>query len=320
LLTGKTPTWNWRKARYLVGLGLVFTAIISEVLMRTNYHRYALKHFGNAFKTHMALDTRYLGQNLDTQLTVLAYFTFWPLILIALAGLLVGAGGLVYFTLKGSVDRREQLRKLFLEDTGIMIVGTFGIAAINFALIVVVDHVRLNLYDNRFATPTFVFGSISGLLTLYLILRLLLFKAHSSRYAIPALMCAGFVFLMIKFPARNPSALYRVEEETALTLAHKFPHALLLGGYWSTYVFGALQPANTIVPLPLEGEFVRMPWTIKMLAGEKNVIVEYRRTVLQGGHTPPEQLIQYGNSLRLVDPKFYENGPYAFALYSNDTH
>lgn len=320
LITGKAPAGKWMKTRYLWGLALVAAAILAEMLMRINYHRHSQKHYGNAFKTSMAIDTGYLTHNLDTQLIVMRHFTFWPLILIALLALIVTAVTLSYFTLKRRTHRRAELMKLVLEDSGILIAGTFGIAAINFGLIVVVNHVRLNLYDNRFATLTFLFGSISGLLTLYFLLWMVLRKARISRWGIPALMCLGFIFLMIKFPAPNPSGLYRVEKETALALTNKTPHAVLLGGYWSTYVFAALQPGNTIVPLPLEGEFVRMPWTIKMLRDETHVIVEYRRTVLQGAHTPPDHLIQYGNSLQLVDPKFYENGPYAFALYLNTTN
>ena len=197
-----------------------------------------------------------------------------------------------------------------------MIVATFGLAAINFVLIVMVNHVRLNLYDNRFVTVTFLFGSMSGLLTLYLLLSGVFSKTRISKYGIPALTLAGILFLLIKFPAPNPSGLYLVEQETAIALTKKVPHAALMGSYWSTYVFAALQPTDALVPLPMEGEFVRMPWTIKLLREEKHVLVEYRRVRRE----VPERLIQYGNSLQLVEPHFYENGPYEFALYLNTSN
>ena len=81
-----------------------------------------------------------------------------------------------------------------------------------------------------------------------------------------------------------------------------------------------LLPTDKLIPLPYEGQVVRMPWTIKMLSGEKFVLLEYRQsnaapfTRNPVSYTPPELLTQYGNTLRLVEPKFYENGPLGFAL------
>jgi hypothetical protein len=75
-----------------------------------------------------------------------------------------------------------------------------------------------------------------------------------------------------------------------------------LGG---TYVLVALQRANTMLPLPLEGQRVRMPWTPAMLRDAKQVVVEYQRSGLAHSHPVPPVLIQYGTTLRLVDPKWY---------------
>ena len=91
-----------------------------------------------------------------------------------------------------------------------------------------------------------------------------------------------------------------------------------MGGYWETYIFSGLQPINTMIPLPLDGQYLRTPWGRESLREAKQVIVEYRHSQLGNAESPPQFLAQYGNSLRLVDPRWYENEKYAFALYAND--
>ncbi len=88
-----------------------------------------------------------------------------------------------------------------------------------------VNHVRVNDYDNRFMTLTFLFGGVSGLLALYLLIRALLTKAKIARYGMPALMFAVFLFLLVAFPRWRENDLYRVEQETAHALANRVPHA-----------------------------------------------------------------------------------------------
>lgn len=320
LSSGQAPVRSWRTTRYFWGFALVGAAILLEILMRRNYHRHGRKHYGNPFETSLFLDIGYLGNNLDRLLTKLTDFSLWPLLPLMLIVVIAVGGSLVYFKLKRRGDRLAKLRKLLLEETAVLIAGAFGIAVFNFVLSVAVNHVRLNDHDNRFLTLTFLFGAVSGLLTLYLLFRALLTKAKISKYCIPALMFAVFLFLFVRFPTRRQNDLYRVEQETAHALANKAPHAFLIGGYWATYVFAPLLPTDTLIPLPREGDLVRMPWTIKMLSGEKFVFLEYRLSNAFAPYTPPEQLTQYGNTLRLVEPKIYENGPYEFALYVNTTN
>lgn len=326
LSSGQAPVRSWRTKRYILGFALVGAAILLEILMRRNYHRHGRKHYGHTFETSLFLDIGYLRKNLDGMLATLPDFSLWPLLPLMLIVVIAVAGSLVYFKLKRREVRLAKLKNLLMEETSVLIAGTFGIAAFNFVLMVVVNHVRVNDYDNRFMALTFLFGAVSGLLTLYLLIRALLTKAKISRYGIPALMFAVFLFLLVGFPQWREDDLYRVEQETAHALDNRVPHAFLIGGYWATYVFPPFLSTDKLIPLPREGELVRMPWTIKMLSGEKFVLLEYRQSnaapytrnpVL---YTPPEQLVQYGNTLRLVEPKFYENGPFEFALYINMTN
>jgi hypothetical protein len=320
LRTGPASFRAWRTKRYLWSFVLVCAAILSEYLMRRNYYRHGLKHYRSSFETALALDVGFLKENFYRQLINLTDFSLWPLLPLMLLVVLVVAGSFVYFRLKRREDLLTRSRNIVLDETVVLIAGSFGIAVLNFVPIVFVDHVRLNDYDNRFLTVTFLFGGLSGLLTLYLATRALLTKAKLSKYGIPALLSVGVLLLLVGFPTRKPNELYQVEKETALALANKLPHAYLMGGYWATYLFAPLLPKDTLIPLPREGELERMPWTIGRLRDEKFVLVEYGRSNTFATHTPPEQLNQYGNRLRLVDPEFYKNDPYEFALYVNTTN
>ena len=172
-------------------------------------------------------------------------------------------------------------------------------------------------HDTRFQTLSWVLGVSSGILTLVWVFRHLL-KMSPFRGLSQLLTVTAFLLLLLEFPSPAVSPNYLIDQKTATALAEKAPQATLMGGYWDTYILIALQKTNAMLPLPLQGETLRMPWTPAMLPDAKQVIVEYRRSNVSSSHSAPPMLIQYGTTLRLVEPKWYENEKYAFALYLND--
>lgn len=311
-------TSSWIRARYVLGLGLVALAILFEKLLRMDYHRYCLKHFGSENRTQMGFDLGHLRENLLAQMDNYFHFSWWPITLFPLLLLLALVVALVYSRWTRKVAALEKLRRLSVDDTFILIVGMWGIAIMNFAMTVLIEHIRLMDYSKRFLTLTLFLGVTSGLLTLFLVFRYFVERRAVGKYAVAGFTLASFLFLVLKFPSPKVRADYLIDNETALTLAEKAPHATLMGGYWETYVLVALQRTNTMLPLPLQGEPLRMPWTPAMLREAKQVVVEYRRSSVVGAHSAPPLLTQYGVTLRLVDPKWYANQKYAFALYVND--
>jgi hypothetical protein len=145
-------------------------------------------------------------------------------------------------------------------------------------------------------------------------------SARIRNYAVTVLLIAGVAVLVFKFPPKRYSPDYQIDKKTAATLAERCPRCVLMGGYWETYVFSGLQPINTVIPLPLEGQYLRIPGNREKLREAKQVIVEYRHSKLGSAESPPQFLVQYGNTLRLIDPGWYENEKYAFALYANEPH
>jgi len=141
--TEKASTRKVIIARCLCAAIPVLAATLAETLIRMNYHRHGLKHYGSDFRTPIGLDIGYLTTNLRAEVLGFSYFTWWVLMLIPLIAIVSAAVVLIYFRLKGRNDLLTVTRRLFVDETAILIAGTFGIAAINFALIVMVNHVRL---------------------------------------------------------------------------------------------------------------------------------------------------------------------------------
>jgi len=296
-------------------LCLILLAMLGEILLRINYHRYSLKHYQDEFRTRIALDAGYLRANLKAHLQTLATFEWWPLILLAVITVVAVGALVIYFYLGRRRESLTSIRQLFLDDTSFTIVAAVGIAAINFVIVILVDHVRLSLYNNRFLALTFFFGSLAGFLIIWRILKFALEEVGARKYAGPVFASIALVLITIAFPVKLQANAYDLRKETALALALKSPDAVLMGGYWETYVFSALQPTHMLTPLPLEGYQVRMPWAITTLHGASEVIVEYKHSRVGNAEPPPERLFQYGESLRLVDSKWYENSEFAFARY-----
>jgi hypothetical protein len=304
---------------YALALISIVAATLLELLQKMNFHRHGLKHYGSDFKSKFHLDRGYLAENFGQQLQHIAGLSWWPLYLLSTLMMLALTCSFLYAFFKKRAGLIEKLRIVLADDTTILATGAFAIAAINFALAVMVDHVRLNLYDSRFLTLTNLFGPISGVLIIFVIIKIILKSSRFISYAQPASIVIVLLLLTIKFPAQSHNHEYKHTKEAALALARKAPRGILMGGYWETYVFPALQPDNQMIAIPLEGHEVRMPWTRELVRRATQVIVEYRRKDSGGPVVPPERLNQYGASLRLVDPKWYENDLYAFALYLNET-
>jgi hypothetical protein len=241
------------------------------------------------------------------------------LILVALCFVVGTAGWILYARVSGKASLKERVVSLLEDETVTMIIALTAMETVNFAIIDSVNHVRTSDYDVRFHALTYLFSAVSGLLTIYLVIRILANRIGATRYVLPLAVAGALIYLFVSFPPRTSSELYREYRETALAIAQKAPGAVLMGGYWETYVFVALQRTNTMTPIPFENVINRIPWTIATLRDSQQVVIEYRTSNLAPKDlVPPNQLRQHGNLLRLHDAHFYENGPYAFALYFNE--
>ena len=308
---------TWRTARYVIALVVLVVGVLSETVLRMYYHRYCLQHYGSENRTPMTLDVGHLRQNLVAQLHAYSSFSRRPLIILSCILLTVVAIFLVYFFWRVCSAQQRTVFAGSIGELWIFVVGLTGMGLINFVMAVSIEHVRLNFFANRYLTLTFVFVVMSNLLTLFLVFRRLLQRTRLSIYYASAFTLALTLFLLVRFPTPSARRHYLIEKESAAVLAEKAPRAVLMGRSWTTYNIAGLQGPKAMLALPEEGEDVRMPWTPAMLADAKQVVLEYRHSTLATSGAAPTTINQYGNTFRLVDPNFYANESYAFALYVN---
>jgi hypothetical protein len=309
---------KWKWTRYVTALLILGAATVSHMLMKANYHRHGLKHWGGDFRASTWLDVGYLWENVHGTWRNLLEFDFVPLVFISGVFLLVMTVVLAYAALTKKPLVRGRLMHIALDDDVTMTIGLAGIGLINLVLMTMLSHVRLGGYNDRYLNPTFFLGSIAGLMTIYVVLRLVAHRLKLTRYVIPIAAAGAFVFLVARFPHVQLSDRYKKDKATALILAQKAPGGVVMGGYWETYIFASLQqPTNRMTPLPLEGLHVRIPWTPPMLRNAREVVIEYRLNEVMNRSALPAELVEYGNVLKLKDPQLYQNDTYSFALYIN---
>jgi hypothetical protein len=304
-------------------------AVVLEQLLKANYHRFALKHYGTDFKTPTEFDWPNLALNLQRQWAVCTHTPWWPL---ALFGTIAGAlliSCLLYSALRGRSLRVCQPGARL--DLSVLISGCAIITLANFAVTVLFTWVRLNNYGPRYLALTHLFGALAGLLALVLLVSL------SARvYAARSKLCSALavcllVLLAFLFPPVRKEAEYERLRSVAAALAQRAPGGVLLGGYWDTYVFAALEPQARFVPVPAEDQLMRTPWTPQLMRAAAQVVVVHHvfpntsevetpapYATFGDGRTPPPVLVQHGVSLRLGAPHWYEQNGHLFSLYENE--
>jgi hypothetical protein len=212
----------------------------------------------------------------------------------------------------------------------VLLLGSLSVALINFASAVVFLWIRLNLYGGRYLALTHLFGAFAGLAALLLVVTTpaRTYAAHRAVFTAVAVACA--LVLALKFPPRVKNPEYANLREVAAGLAARSPRAVVLGGYWDTYVLAALRPADALTPVPAEDQLVRTPWTPRALQDAAEVVVVHHYfphsggvevpapyTTFGDGHDPPPVIRQYGATLRLETARWYEHDGFVFTLYRN---
>jgi hypothetical protein len=299
----------------LLGVVAIAAASLFERLLKASYRRYSLQHYGDSFATVFGVDMGHLADNFAQHWQHLARLSWWPLYVLPAVAMLALALWASYSRMIRKEAPHDRLSAVFSDDTVILAIGTYGVAALNFALTVLVDHVRLNSYDDRYLTVTNLFAPVSGLLTLFLLVRQAVWSSRVRTPVRVALAMAATGLLMAAFPAARMSPDYPLLESAAAELAQRAPRGVLMGSYWDTYVFIAFQPHDAMTPVPFEGDGFRTPWTTRALRRANEIVVAYARAAGSVETSLPRTLEQYGQRFTLADPFWYGNDLYVFARY-----
>jgi hypothetical protein len=307
-------------------------ALACEQLLKFNYHRHALKHYGKDFRTPVEFDWGHLLVNFKTQLKLLAEYPQWPLTALAV----LAAPALIILLVRcatgGPARRPVVSRSVAQLDLCALSLGCVAVAAVNFASTVVFSWTRLNAYGPRYLALTHLFGTLAGLLVLLLLLSLPARVYAARRVVFPAVAVACLLLVAFAFPPARREPEYDRLKGVADELARRAPGAVLLGGFWDTYVFAALRPDARLVPVPAEDQFVRTPWSPAQLRRSTRVLVVHHvfpasteietpgpYATFGDGREPPRTIRQHGATLELAAPRVLEINGYTFTLYDNRT-
>jgi hypothetical protein len=308
-------------ARFAGGVGVLALAVGTEALLRANFYRFAVKHYGRDYRTPTAIDWGHITENLHRQLHNFTQSTWWPLTALAVVASMIALAQLLRAARRAPNGPATNIFvDPFTLDTVVLACGSCAFALINFAITILFLWFRLNNFGRRYLALTYLFGSFSGLLFLCLALYLWLPWRAQRRFVPTTLTAALLVLLLIRFPVKLLDPTYAPLKQVATTLAQRAPGACVLGGYWDTYVLAGLQPKGTITPVPAEDQYVRTPWTPQLLREAREVIVvqhDYQR--FGGGAHPQPTIRQHGCVLTLISPHWYEDDGYTFSLYRNES-
>ncbi len=298
-LVGLRDGASWRERLWrAVPLGvLVGAAMAAERILRGRYHHAARRAFGGTYRTTVRLDTEHLLDNVRA-LTDVWSQSGWTFALVLAVGAVAAFCVLRVRAWRGgrAAEVPEGWEALTLA------VGAAGVAAANFALCVVADHVRHNTYDGRYLVLTHLFLAVAAVLAALAGVQALLARTRALAGVAPllALGLLGAAHLGMPSSGLKPEQL--ALEATARVLQPEQGVRVLLGTYWLSYPYAALARPGTVVAVPVEGDYQRTPFDHQWLRTADEVVLNHADLVdAFGPAAAPHELIrQHGVLLRLV--------------------
>ncbi|WP_461369752.1 hypothetical protein [Candidatus Darwinibacter acetoxidans] len=301
----------------------VGVAILTEAAIRYAYHRYY------QFNTPIEADLPNAWNNIQVVMSKVLFFKYsfntpllWPLLtIIFLSGGIYSAYCLVRLLIC------NKKYEPWVVQGWSLIFGTWFIATAPLPLFVSASWVRKNQFADWYFVMTWLFIGFGAFFTLTFIC---LWLARSDR-ARQLIYITGTGVSIGSTVATLPPASFAPEfvdlRSTAERLSKRMPSVPILGSYWNTYVFAALQPAGrTLLPIPFEGELNRTPWLTDYIKAAGNVIVAFWDSNSAGGwgsnavggpQPGSRWMLQHDQVLRLIEPRWDAGAGRVFSLYRN---
>ncbi|HLL55992.1 MAG TPA: hypothetical protein VK447_20695 [Myxococcaceae bacterium] len=267
------------RARGTVALrcvGVAALAMAFERLLRAWFHRYAAGEFGVPYATNLSLSPRLLPG------AVQAYGSYlWreePFILLGLGAAVVGLMGA---RLRAKAPGGRSLHSS--ERVAVISLGLAGLASVAAGASA---HVRDNLHDPRYLTPSCFFVAVAVLAVAELWAERWRLPASGGGAVGAAALAAGTAVLLFALPGRPRDPGYGKLVEAARAMEGQGGPIHLLGGYLGTYVFASLASPGALLPVPVHGQYVRTPWMLGPgRPGESVLVTDYR---YDGGFGAPD--------------------------------
>jgi hypothetical protein len=292
------------RGRWAVCLLPALLGMAGEAVVRWAFHRFARATYGRGFHTELRVDWGHLLEN--TRQVWLGLER--PVVLAALA-VLVGYTVLLAWPGPPAAERGGRL-----SASACTVLGAFLLGLLPLPVLALVRHVRMNGFEPRYFTPSYVFLVFGALLALTSAVP----ERRGGRAGRRAVLlgtlglCAAVLVLL---PRAGKNLDYARLQRTARALGERAHGAPLLDGYWGTYLFAALAPPGALLPLPSSGDYNRMPAYEAALASAPEVVVGHRKVPSGPPGSEPQWLFQYGTLLERREPRFLSDGVDSFSLY-----
>ncbi|OJH37010.1 hypothetical protein [Cystobacter ferrugineus] len=299
---------RWRP--WLSVLPLV-VGIVFEGRARALFHRFARKQFGEAYRTNLRLDFEHLPENVRGLFATFFAEALAPLVVFGWILGLIALGFLLHHLRRRTLGAHSAPVEL-----AALTLALAGAALGNMLLCLVVQHVRENGYSIRYLVPTFVLGVLAAASgALFLLGQVPVLRARMG------VLCAVFAgslvaggHLLVKPRLENPHLA--TAQAVTDTLVARAAGTVLIGGYWDSYVLGALDPARRLPTVVLEGDTLRTPFWVSRVREAEEVLVSLGQSPRpETVPEPPPWLFQYGAPLQLAESRWLERVPFRIARY-----
>ena len=289
-----------------IGLGV-------ETMLRAWFHQYSRLKFHYAYAGSISFDSGHLLENAAAMWNVLVGGPWW----IVQIGVVCAAG---FFLLTWLAQaRRARSANTSVDVLHVVTLGCAAICVLTFVAAIVVSHVRQNIYHERYLTLSHLFGGVGVVAATGAALPLQKISAQLRNGLSLALTLVFLVSIAIWLPRFRINPTY-TELKAAADWVASQPEPVVLGGYWGTYVFSALALPRRVIPIPVEEDYQRTPWTIDAIHRAKWIVISTYGSDRFGPADNPDRLVTDRNEyFERSETARWSKGPIRLWVYVNAT-
>ncbi len=280
-------------------LGLAGSVVV-EAILRGQYHRHARDLYGHQYRTSIRLDTGHLIENVQTMGALFWRGSSWLVVVLGVVGAVAG----LWVLWRRPLKLEKTARELYLAAL-VLVSGAMA----NLAVTMVVGHVRLNDYSDRYLAVTHVWW-ITGAVCAGVAMAIVAIR----RAQLVAPISAGVVFaatLWFAPPPNQTPVLEKLRAISAELFAEPGPQ-VIVGNYWHTYLFAGLAPPGELIAIPKEGHYLRTPFDRPRLAEVEWV---WFSDEPEYATAPRPFRPERGQLFKLESPELITRAEYVFARY-----
>jgi hypothetical protein len=300
------------KRLVLLMIPTVFGLVVEAGLRRWFYQYTSLK-FHTRYVTAIRLDRGHLLENANALWSV---FTESPLWALHLASTVAGT-----LFLASWIARRKRPTALAVpkDNWRALAIGCAMICVLTFCTSAGLSHVRHNDHDQRYLVLVHLFGGLGAVATLAALVPQVQSSILASHALSIGLTGALALAVGLALPSAKANPAYQDLKEAANWLANR-ANPVVLGGYWGSYVFAGLAVPNRVVPVPIEEDWQRTPWTAAALHQSRELFISPYWTDRFGPDDNPDPWVsERGEFLERAETPAFQRGGVTLWLYRNQT-